>query len=142
MSQTTTILEEDFKKVLPVCTNTDTIPCVSDSELQDHLELHHGPLELSPFSYSDKSRLIQMLDLGKEQVFTSSETADMAHLYEQLNPGCAVVYVPPFYVCHGRIRIGSEVLGSTLHGHSAQSYLPTGHPLYAISISLIRVGLA
>ena len=123
LSQTTTILEEDFKKVLPVLlsaksTNRDTIPCVSESELQDHLKLHHGPLELSPFSYSDKSRLIQMLDLGKEQVFTSSEIADMAHLYEQLNSGCAVVYVPPFYVRHGRICIGSEVLGSTLHGHS------------------------
>ena len=126
MSQTTTILEEDFKKVLPVSlsaksTNTDTIPCVNESDLQDLLKLHHGPLELSPFSYSDKSGLIQMLGLGKEQVFTSSETADMAHLYEQLNPGCAVVYVPPFYVHHGRIRIGSEVLGSALHGRSAKS---------------------
>ena len=95
LSQTTTILEEDFKKVLPVSlsaksTNTDTIPCVNESDLQDLLKLHHGPLELSPFSYSDKSGLIQMLGLGKEQVFTSSETADMAHLYEQLNPGCAV----------------------------------------------------
>ena len=83
LSQTTTILEEDFKKVLPVLlsttsTNTDTIPCISESELQNCFKLHYGPLELSPFSYSDKSGLIQMLDLGKEQVFTSSETADMA----------------------------------------------------------------
>lgn len=151
LSQTTTILEEDFQKVLPVSlsaksTNTDTISCVSESGLRDLLKLHHGLLELSPFSYSDKSGLIQMLGLGKEQVFTSSETADMAHSYEQLNPGCAVVYVPPFYVRHGRIRIGSEVLGSALHGRSAKSssvisaYWPTF--LDAISSSSIRVGLA
>ena len=31
------------------------------------------------------------------------------------------MYVPPFYVRHDRIRIGSEVLGSALHGRSAKS---------------------
>lgn len=66
-----------------------------------------------------------MLGLGKEQVLTSSETADMAHLYLSFvfsiqSRLCSSVCVP-FYVRQGRIRIGREVLGSTLHGCSAKS---------------------
>uniref|UniRef100_A0A1X7TTT6 Transposase domain-containing protein n=1 Tax=Amphimedon queenslandica TaxID=400682 RepID=A0A1X7TTT6_AMPQE len=109
LSQNKTIEDEDFKKFLPVSLSTEntyTLRCESESELHNILKLHYGPLELYPFKYSDTQGLIQLLDLGKEQVFTSSETVDIVHLYEQLNPGCAVVYVSPFYVCHGRIRIG------------------------------------
>ena len=151
-SKTSVIDDDDFKEVLirPTKVPQVSLSCTSDSELLNLLKLSHGPLQQYPFSYSDSasvSGLIHLLDSRKELIFTSLEITEVTELYKQLNPGCTIEYVSPFYDCHGRVSIGGDILGSMLHGRSAQSssviqaYWPSfGNDITAFDHSRANVG--
>ena len=117
------INDEDLVKLLPLRTSSQislSKSVNSDSELLSLLTLSHAMLELTPFLYVDNG-YIKLLGSSREFVFNSSDMNDLIHLYSQLNPGCTIDYVSPFYNCHGSVSIGGDILGSNWNARSAQS---------------------
>lgn len=121
--QSNTLSDDEFIRLLPPTASTGStqLPvscsCSSDGELINLLKLSHAPLEPHLYDYSDKS-FIKVLGKGKKQC---SPLVNLMNYQQLNNPGYSVQYATPFYVCYGKVSISGDVLGSVLHGASAQS---------------------
>ena len=91
-----------------------------DIELTSILKLSQAPLQPHSYSYCDKN-FLELLGKVDEQVFSGRELNELSIIYGQLNPGCTVKYLSPFYARFARLLIGSDIIGSKLHGRSGQS---------------------
>ena len=142
--------DNELKKYLPTTNETTSnslcFSVVNDTEVLLLLKLAHGPLQSEPHSYSDTA-YVKLLRFCKEFVFSSQEMKDMHSLYSQLNLGCSVEYISPFYMCYRRCSYGGDIIGSVLNNRSCRSssviaaYWPTfGSDIHNFDPSRASIG--
>ena len=110
-----------FPSSYSTCTPTSLTSFIADDcQLVSVLKLSHSQLLIEECSYKDIG-LTKLLPPVKESVFDHREHSELISLYKQLHPNYTVEYVPPFYICSGRLCIGCDIIGSTCNNRSAKS---------------------